>query len=86
MIKLGNDEYEIEGYTKLKKARLLLLLLFHCHCLAAHWDSFQESFVTFFCIYDTPAEYRVQNPESSLTQQNLHHNVAFSPDVIDYTS
>ena len=41
MIKLGNDEYEIEGYTK----RLLLLLLFRCHCLAAHWDSFQESFV-----------------------------------------
>ena len=70
MIKLGNDEYEIEGYTKLKKTLLLLLLLFHCHCLAAHWDSFQESFVTIllhYCsLYDTPAEFRIQNPESRI--------------------
>ena len=84
MIKLGNDEYEIEGYTKLKKntsssVAPLPLPLFGCTL-----GFISRIFFYNYCaLYDTPAEYIIQNPEYSLTQQNLHHSVAFSPDVID---
>ena len=95
MIKLGNDEYEIEGYTKLKKntsssVAPLPLPLFGCTLGFISRIFCYNSFALLFTLWYTRriqnSEFRIQNPESSLTQQNLQHNVAFSPDVIYCTS